>query len=548
MNPKARSRYRLLLRACFLALPVSLVFPLAQNASAADGTWNADAGGNWTVDTGTNWAGGTVAQGTDSTGIFNTVNITSNRTVTLTASLTIGNLTFGDATTSSNSWTLAQTGSSVLTLQTTTGTPTITVDNQTATISAGLGGNQGFTKAGAGKLVLSGGHALTGGFTVNAGTLDLWDTTSAYSNDINLASSGSILDAANTGSSTVTITGNITGSGKISKTSGSSTLILTGNNDFTGGVTLGAGGMVVGSGTNNSIGTGTLTLNTGSFRASDNNSRTFANTIAMGSGALRFGGLQGDTTGLGNLTFTSTVSTSIGGAKTWTINNATVVSFANNWSGNSGWTVTKAGTGTLVFNGNLTSNGVGLIVSAGQMVLNGVTNSYTGATTVNGGTLMVNGGITASAVTVNTGGRIGGTGSVGAVTFSSGAAIAYEVATAAQGGDGLTTTGFTGTGVGSFTIYLSGAATGFNATSDYTWAVLSSNTTDIASIVLSNITLDTSAFGQAYTGTFNLSKDAGSIYVNYVASAIPEPSTYAMIAGGALLGFAAMRRRRVTSV
>jgi len=60
-----------------------------------------------------------------------------------------------------------------LTLGVTAGTPTITVNNQTATISAVLAGTQGLAKSGAGTLVLGGTDTVTGSVTVTAGTLQL---------------------------------------------------------------------------------------------------------------------------------------------------------------------------------------------------------------------------------------------------------------------------------------------------------------------------------------------------------------------------------------
>lgn len=70
-------------------------------------------------------------------------------------------------------YTIAPTGSEILTLA--GGSPTIAVTNlgTTATISAILAGTSGFTLSGTGTLVLSGNNAFTGGVTINSGILKL---------------------------------------------------------------------------------------------------------------------------------------------------------------------------------------------------------------------------------------------------------------------------------------------------------------------------------------------------------------------------------------
>jgi autotransporter-associated beta strand protein len=60
--------------------------------------------------------------------------------------------------------------------------------------------------------------------------------------------------------------------------------------------------------------------------------------------------------------------------------------------------------------------------SAGVLTLGGV-NTYTGATTVDAGKLVVNGSISGSAVTVQSGGTLGGSGTVGTLTLESGGTI-----------------------------------------------------------------------------------------------------------------------------
>lgn len=73
------------------------------------------------------------------------------------------------------------------------------------------------------------------------------------------------------------------------------------------------------------------------------------------------------------------------------------------------------------FTGNIAGWGGLLKQSAGTLTLSGQ-NAFTGGTTVNAGTLIVNGGLSfgLGEVTVNSGGTLGGNGTVGAITLSGG--------------------------------------------------------------------------------------------------------------------------------
>jgi T5SS/PEP-CTERM-associated repeat protein len=88
------------------------------------------------------------------------------------------------------------------------------------------------------------------------------------------------------------------------------------------------------------------------------------------------------------------------------------------------------GTGQIVFNHTAASYAFAPLISGAGKVLveNGTTNltasnTYTGNTLVNGGTLLVNGSIAASATAVNLGGTLGGTGTVGPTEVAAGGTL-----------------------------------------------------------------------------------------------------------------------------
>jgi autotransporter-associated beta strand protein len=138
--------------------------------AAQNPRWISDADGIWSATT--NWANGIVASGTDSNADFSTINISADRTVMLDSSRTIGNLIFGD-TTGAQNWIMNSSGGNVLTLAVSSGSPTISVTNNSATLNLPIAGTAGLTKSGAGTLVLSGNNSYTGETFANAGTLSL---------------------------------------------------------------------------------------------------------------------------------------------------------------------------------------------------------------------------------------------------------------------------------------------------------------------------------------------------------------------------------------
>jgi autotransporter-associated beta strand protein len=156
---------------------------------AQSGVWTANSGGNasgsWA--TAGNWSGGTIAAGADSTANFSTLDITDLSVVTLDGARTIGSLVFGDTTPSTN-WFLNTGSAGPLTLAVSSGAPTITVNNQAATLGVAIAGSAGLTKLGDGTLVLTntGNSALAGNITVSAGML----TAAAGNSALGAASDG----------------------------------------------------------------------------------------------------------------------------------------------------------------------------------------------------------------------------------------------------------------------------------------------------------------------------------------------------------------------
>lgn len=147
----------------------------AGGAQAASGTWtNATSGRDWSV--AGNWAAGVVAEGSGNTADFSALDITNSVAVHLDSARTIGNLVFGDAGPgSAGAWELDNRGGSANVLTLAGGTPTITVSDSGATISAMLAGTAGLTKDGGGTLRLSGRNLYAGTTRITGGALVIQD-------------------------------------------------------------------------------------------------------------------------------------------------------------------------------------------------------------------------------------------------------------------------------------------------------------------------------------------------------------------------------------
>jgi autotransporter-associated beta strand protein/probable HAF family extracellular repeat protein len=220
--------------------------------------------------------------------------------------------------------------------------------------------------------------------------------------------------------------GSISGGGSLTD-SNSGTVTLVAGNAYSGGTTLSAGALALGS--SSAVGTGTFsikggTLEIGSKALTLANAMTVgANFKIVGNNSLGFSGataITGNRTitisNAGGLTFSGPVS--LGGNLTinsgsLTVSGATTLTASRTVTINSGATavmgvITQSGT----IARSLTKSGTGTLTLSAA-------NTYTGPTTVSAGTLLVNGSV-AGAVTVKASATLGGAGTTGAVTVLSG--------------------------------------------------------------------------------------------------------------------------------
>ncbi|EDQ0200337.1 autotransporter outer membrane beta-barrel domain-containing protein [Salmonella enterica subsp. enterica serovar Fresno] len=287
---------------------------------------------------------------------------------------------------------------------------------------------QSLTKTGAGTLILNAENTYTGGTTISDGTL--------VANNVEALGTGDVTDNAtlelNTGGD---FTNNISGSGQVVK-SGDKTLTLSGINSYTGGTTI-SGGTLVASNVD-ALGSGDVTDNatlemntggdfanniggTGSVVKSGDKTLTLSGSNTYRGGTLISGGTliatNVDALGTGDVTDNATLELNTGGdfdnniGGTGSVvksgDETLTLSGANSYTGGttiSGGTLVASnvealGSGDITDNATLELNTGGTfdnaISGSGQVVKSGDetltlsgTNTYTGGTTINGGTLI----------------------------------------------------------------------------------------------------------------------------------------------------------------
>ncbi|HSH95408.1 MAG TPA: autotransporter-associated beta strand repeat-containing protein, partial [Roseimicrobium sp.] len=361
------------------------------------GTWNATLT-NWANSTGTinaKWQGGTA--------IFSG----PAGTITLNSAISAQALTFN-----TSGYTIA--GTSILTLAGTAPEIDVTNAGDSAMISAPLAGTKGLKVGGAGTLILtSATNSYTGGTAVSVGTLQIGTATVAgkinaasavtlgqggmlslvnvssntFANNVSTGTGGGTLNIAS--SNTNTLTGALTDNGTnllgVTQSGSGVTILKNTQNTYSGATTVAAGTLQIGIATaagaiggNSSV----SLLNSSTLSLVNVSGNTLANNIdhsSSGSGLVNVNASVG-------VTLSGTISNSGGllaltksGTGTLVISNP-----GNTYSGD-----TTLNTGTLIVNGN-TSDGSGTPLGTGTLIVKGGTLGTTVQTSTAGGTILTN--------------------------------------------------------------------------------------------------------------------------------------------------------------
>ena len=492
----------------------------------------------------------------------------------------------------------------------------IDTNGQSVTFATGLGSSNtgGLTKTGLGTLTLTASNGYTGGTTISSGTLQVGNGGTTGSINGNVVNNAMLTFNR---SDALTYSGEINGSGGLRKTN-FSILTLSGSNGYTG-VTNIAGGALALNNTNALAGTGTISFAGGTLQYSASNTVDYSSkilgsylnaisidtnsqsvTFATGLGSSNTGGLT--KSGLGTLTLSAsngyTGTTLVNGgvlalgnanalARTGTLSfgggslqysaSNTVDYSSKILSSGSAISIDTNGQNVTFATGLAASNTGGLTkLGNGTLTLSG-SSSYTGATAVNGGRLLVNGQLGNTAVAVNASGLLSGSGTIlGGVTVASSGTLSpgnspgvLTVGSLSLSDGSHTLMEITGTSASLYDqiVGVGSASLTYGGNLDL---VMSGSYADGTTFNLfrnfSTTTLDFAAVGLNATGeyaglTFSDSDHVGGVWTSSWTTnhqrlvfstttgnlvVVPEPSTYAMaVAGLACGGWQMMRRRRL---
>ncbi len=264
-----------------------------------------------------------------------------------------------------------------------------------ATYSGAISGTGSLAKSGAGALTLSGANTYSGGTTVSAGSL-IGDTASLQGGIVNNAAV--TFAQATTG----TYAGSVSGTGSLTK-SGNGTLTVTGSLGHSGGTTVSAGTLQVGSGSTTGSLSGDVALGSGTTLAFNRSNNTSASGAISGTGALTKSG-AGALTLSGSNSYSGGTTVSAGSLLGSTaslqgsiVNNAALVfsqaddgTFSGSISGTG--SLSKLGAGVVTLSNANTFSGA-VNVGGGALRLGSASALGSGSVTVNGGGILLNAGL-----------------------------------------------------------------------------------------------------------------------------------------------------------
>jgi fibronectin-binding autotransporter adhesin len=357
-----------------------------------------------------------------------------------------GNNTYtGAVTLTSNSSIGADAGS---TLNLTNG-GVLTTNGYALTLTGAGAGNIQTTISGSGSLIKIGtgtwtleanANTYTGTTTINAGVLALYNQLSAENSIISIntgtgtTGTNNALQFVTQGSPSPWTIGGLSGTSNeaLLDTIGYGVALTVGNNNDTGmvysGVLSGSGGSLIMTGTGTQTLSGANTYNGGTSITSGVLEFAKINSMpASGAVAVSSGGTVAVAVGgTGQFTNATSGAGSVGGLFSGVGGQGAAVTLSS--GSEVGIDTTSAPGGSFTYAGNITNIGVGLMkLGTGTLVLT-ATNSYTGATTITGGTLELANALAAenSIVAISTG--TGTTGTNNALEFlSQGSSSAYTI-------------------------------------------------------------------------------------------------------------------------
>jgi fibronectin-binding autotransporter adhesin len=239
-----------------------------------------------------------------------------------------------------------------------------------------------------GALTLSGASSYTGNITISAGTVQIGGAgqlgSGTYAGSI--VNNGTLLEYSS--SAAQTFSGVISGAGSLLKDTSTSTLVLSATNTFTGNTTISAGTLRI---------TGSGQLGSGNYAGSiaDNGALEYSSSAAQTlSGVISGAGALLKDTNTGTLVLSGT-NTYTGGT---TISAGTVQISGSGQLGSGSYAGNITNAGTLEYSSSAAQTLSGAISGTGNLIKDTSTSiltllaseSYSGSTTVNAGTLLLN--------------------------------------------------------------------------------------------------------------------------------------------------------------